>query len=159
MVQNEVVIADPLAELTSPWEHDGLETLDPDSVAVQLFSLPSAAALTSWTVFRLGPIVRVQRLQAPSGQRVTPRLVFGADSVVEANKFFETLDELRSANLPHPSDSVVLDGVTYGVRDRETEDLGDLWWQSHQKPGDLTRCFLSLCFVLDDALPAYSTLD
>lgn len=146
-------------ELSSPWEHDGLEALDPASVVVQLFSSRSFFAQTSWTVFRIGKINRVQRLQAPPGQRVVPRMVFGADSVVEAGELFRALDELRSANLPHPSDSVVLDGAAYGVCDRENEALRDFWWRSHQEPTDLTRCFIKVCAVLDGALPAYSTLD
>jgi hypothetical protein len=153
------VIANQRPELSSPWEHEGLEALDPASVIVQLFSSPSLSPQTSWTVFRLGQSARVQRLQVPPGQRVVPRMAFGADSVVEADEFFRALDQLRSAKLPRPSDSVTLDGAIYGICDRESEALCDFWWRSHQEPSDLTRCFTNVCNVLDGALPGYSTLD
>ncbi|QIF03260.1 hypothetical protein [Roseimicrobium sp. ORNL1] len=158
--------------LDDPSEYPGLPKVESHKMVVQVYVAPSFKPMTSWSVY---PVSRdkclVRRIRweqiadyqiARAGIRQENPTTYGADVVVEADKIRGGIDELSGLSLPmfNLSNSIGLDGVTFGVRRRTFGNFAEFsWWCEPPQGCDaIAAWYHRFVAQLELSLPAHTTL-
>ena len=135
------------ARLCDPCSYPSMPPLDSNSIAIQLYVLPSFHPMISWTLFR-GPdsTFTVRRVRwdfiadyqlTRQGVTVSTPATYGADAICPPRLVEAALAELGSLSVPafDPANCLGIDGVTFGFRRCSFSQSLEFSWWSHPPAG------------------------
>lgn len=130
--------------LAYPSAFPGLSSLEKTKELIQVYTIPSFAPITSWSLYQItDETYHVRRVRwdfrADHAAQVGEPTVYGAQALVQSGSFDAALSGLYCLQFPafaRPKYVCILDGVTFGMRSAVSFGNSiEMSWNSEPAPG------------------------